>query len=531
MEYLDNFCAITEFIPNEFHLTRVSIFSFIQKNQWFDGTIIILTLDKSKITSDQLDQLDLIYSDIKILEVDANSILELKAKPKRFQPNLDPLLNYLYTFAFKIKSKGNIYFSNRIVFNKSADSFLNINKATFAIDSNRLPTGDGSDLNLSMFYVPGEYQSDALHMTIVNKLKSHKNVSRLNSDSIKESLFNHEVDIETISSINLVDSSNFSNGKYRDFLRYSKAICAINMSTIDLSDPRFKRIHLYWQSINKQYLKYKPSIKSSHISHDNLKISRNRTDTYSDAVGKKQKKNGPPSLRADNISLTTAYDADFCVMITTYNRKKCIESLTNSLKTLNPSCKVVVIDDCSDDEIDTSNIDTYIKLSENNGKENWWKTVNLLWDKALGYNCKYYMMLPDDSLPNPGMFEDAIRIWNSIDDPLKIAMHLANNNRERNWTNYCRTEYNNDVYKTQTTEFSFLCTGYFIRYIIPPINKNRWKKNNRLGSGVGERLNRYWVNHKKNIYGVKTSLISSNCLCPDSVMNVEERKINPWILK
>jgi GR25 family glycosyltransferase involved in LPS biosynthesis len=201
------------------------------------------------------------------------------------------------------------------------------------------------------------------------------------------------------------------------------------------------------------------------------------------------------------------------------------------LKEIDPNCRIVVVDDATDSKVETRYMDDYIRLDKNNGKEGWWKTINLLWSKALEKNHKYYIMIPDDALPKRNFFNEAERLWNSINDTNKIAMHLANNNRDRNWTNFKRQDFSSELYLTQTTEFSFICDGTFIQYIIPPVPKSEWSKNPLKSSGVGPRLNKYWIKSGKNIYGVKSSLIYQNYLCTESIMNPLERKLNPWIFK
>ena len=63
---------------------------------------------------------------------------------------------------------------------------------------------------------------------------------------------------------------------------------------------------------------------------------------------------------------------------------------------------------------------------------------------------------------------------------------------------------------------------------INPIPKDRWKKNPLLGSGVFAQISKYWVSKKKNIYGVKRSLIKKNNNCLESLMNPEARKQHGW---
>lgn len=218
-------------------------------------------------------------------------------------------------------------------------------------------------------------------------------------------------------------------------------------------------------------------------------------------------------------------------MITTYNRPKGIYKLTKALKKQNPYCTIVVVDDATKKPINKKYIDVYEKNKYNNGRQKWYKTVNILWYNALKTNCDLYIMLVDDALPNDNFFRDTLKAWRSIKDNNKIAMHLANNGRIRNWTGFDRVSYNKHVYLTQTTETSFIGTAEFISRVTPPIPKSRWVENPALGSGVFNLLNKYWIKRGKNIYGVKKSLIHANPECEESVMNYKERIKNPWILK
>lgn len=218
---------------------------------------------------------------------------------------------------------------------------------------------------------------------------------------------------------------------------------------------------------------------------------------------------------------------DVTVMITTYKRPDCLYALTKQLKTLRPDVRIIVIDDFSNESIDTEFIDVLLINEVNNGRRRYWETVNRLWDIAIKYPSKYYISLVDDLMPKKNFF-DCIGMFERISDSKKIAMHLANNGRVKNWTNFNRRDYNNEVYLTQTTEQSFICLPEFITYRIPKISPRRWEKNPLAGSGVGSSMNNYWVNQNRTIFGVKKSLIRRNNKCSESLMNPEERKINKW---
>jgi len=219
-----------------------------------------------------------------------------------------------------------------------------------------------------------------------------------------------------------------------------------------------------------------------------------------------------------------------CVMIPTYNRKTCVEQLCRTLKQMKHDVSVVLIDDASEQEPSLDHVDAYIRNNVNGGREGWYATINKLFRISLKMHADMYFMLVDDALPNEGFFEDAFRIWNSIDDDEKIALHLANNGRTKNWTNFVRRHHNRHVYLTQTTEFSFMCLPSFLKIRLNASSADRWIKRPNAGSGVGEQLNNFHVKRGRRIYGVKKSLIHANNKCQDSVMNYEERKLNTWKL-
>jgi len=219
-----------------------------------------------------------------------------------------------------------------------------------------------------------------------------------------------------------------------------------------------------------------------------------------------------------------------CVMITTYNRKQCVEQLCETLKQMKHDVQIVVIDDASEEAPSTENIDTYIRNNVNGGREGWFDTINKLFRMSLKTEADVYFMLVDDALPNEDFFDEAFRLWNSIEDDKKVALHLANNDRRKNWTNFVRQSYNDELYLTQTTEFSFMCVPTFLKITLKQPSADRWIKRPNAGSGVGEQLNVHHVKKGRRIYGVKKSLIHANNNCTESMMNYEERKLNKWKL-
>jgi len=218
---------------------------------------------------------------------------------------------------------------------------------------------------------------------------------------------------------------------------------------------------------------------------------------------------------------------EIVIGITHYKRSNCLYELTKKIKQLNENAYIVVIDDFSEQEIDTSYIDHIIYNTENLGKKGFWMTVNKLWFFCRRHNPKYYISLVDDLIPNDNFFE-CIDIFERIEHGQKIAMDLGNYGREYNWTNFKRQDYNSETFLTQGTEQAFISKSEFIEYTIPRIGSGRWRKNELLGSGVGAAMNKYWVRQGKTIFGVKKSMFKHNKKCEQSMMNPIERKLNPW---
>jgi len=218
----------------------------------------------------------------------------------------------------------------------------------------------------------------------------------------------------------------------------------------------------------------------------------------------------------------------FCVMITTYNRRQCLYELTKELKRQEPDCYIIVIDDASDEDPNNEYIDKILYNKENLAKYGYWKTINKLWSIARKISAEYYIQMVDDTIPLQRFFDKVELMWDSIDDDNKVALHLANNGREKNWTGYNRTSYNKDIYLTQTTETTLIGTSRFLQYTVPEISKDRWKNNPLLGSGVFASISNYWYGLGNNIYGVKRSLITNNNKCSESLMNPEARQKHGW---
>jgi len=188
---------------------------------------------------------------------------------------------------------------------------------------------------------------------------------------------------------------------------------------------------------------------------------------------------------------------DICFLITTYNRQESCQRLVDSLY---GHGIIVVAHDGNKYEIDGAlNINPNIHL----GKRGYWKLINMLFRNRGHF--KYYFMLPDDFLPTENMVDDAIEIWNSIEDPRKICLNLLTDRVGCScWTNFHPSE-QETTYHTQWVDMCFLCEERFFAELgtIPRIHSR-----NTGSSGVGAYISRHLHKKKFNMYQVKESLVT-----------------------
>lgn len=96
---------------------------------------------------------------------------------------------------------------------------------------------------------------------------------------------------------------------------------------------------------------------------------------------------------------------DLTILITTYNRKNLIKNMLDQLfrEKTKYSYKIILIDDCSKDPFyNTKNIQSlypdliYLRTLENNGRECFWVTINILMEKAKEIDSHFILQLSDD---------------------------------------------------------------------------------------------------------------------------------------
>lgn len=228
---------------------------------------------------------------------------------------------------------------------------------------------------------------------------------------------------------------------------------------------------------------------------------------------------------------------DYCIVITTYNRRQMLKTLLQDVfnNCKNKKVKVVVFDDASDFYLDVDKHDVQlIRYHKNNGKTNFWKVIEDTFKYVKNINARYYFYLQDDVRLVDNFFERSTEIYEKIDDHKKISLGTLMVESQRNtpkWTNFV-PENHGDYYKTQWCELFFVAERKFfeaLEYKMNPISTDRWKNRPNLGSGVGEQISHRLLGLGYNMYHVVNSLAEHGD--HESAMNTSDRKTVKLIAK
>src|SRR3972149_3655172 len=109
--------VVTECSDKVFHFTRVSLFSFIQHNSWFNGKVVILSSAEDPLSVNNFNIIRAIYSNSELIEVHDHEMDEVMTviKNKSVQP-LDSILSVLFFYCFKLDVSDIFYFANTVIF-------------------------------------------------------------------------------------------------------------------------------------------------------------------------------------------------------------------------------------------------------------------------------------------------------------------------------------------------------------------------------------------------------------------------------
>lgn len=221
---------------------------------------------------------------------------------------------------------------------------------------------------------------------------------------------------------------------------------------------------------------------------------------------------------------------DFCIIVTTYNRSEMLEKLLQEIHNQKKNLKILVIifDDGGTQEIKIKYpYQKKITLYPNNGKKKYYKIINASFNVIKNVSSEYFIYLPDDVSLTDNFFDEAKRIYESINSPNKICLSILTDGRinRTNWTDFKSIDFG-EYYKTQWNDLCFIAKKNFFErldYKILPITPKRWEKNPNLSSGVGQQISMRLVSFNLEMFHTKKSLVLHGD--HESKMNYHERKI------
>ena len=254
---IDDICLISECNNNIFHNTRSMLTTFISNNGWFYGKIVILTTESDPLSNHNVNLLRLIYNDIRIISISNSDINSLVLKVNK-RKEYEKVIDYIKIFAFKIKSKGNLYIANNVSVIGDISNILNDDSVSIATSSESFPNA-GTKLSSNLMYVPessiGDDIFDRLYQALISDTLNGTDTS------ITEFISNN-LAINRLNSNILVDASIFPNAKYTNLVRYAKSVSAVYVPYSILSNDRYTRVRLFVNSLigKSQQIESNPSV-------------------------------------------------------------------------------------------------------------------------------------------------------------------------------------------------------------------------------------------------------------------------------
>lgn len=226
------------------------------------------------------------------------------------------------------------------------------------------------------------------------------------------------------------------------------------------------------------------------------------------------------------------------IAITTHNRPvmllRLLRQIHKEARKSGIDVRVHVFDDASQPEthVPEGLADSLTRYEINHGKKLWWRIINDAFAAMAADEPDYIVMLPDDVELVPTFFDQAIAVWEAIENGRKICLNLSLDQREGKacWTDFKpqRQQHNGvDVYLTQWVDMCFIATMRFLEVLnreVAPISLDRWQLHPNLSSGVGQQISQR-LYHKWRMYMVTKTLVTHGN--HPSVMHPEIRKRMP----
>ena len=223
-----------------------------------------------------------------------------------------------------------------------------------------------------------------------------------------------------------------------------------------------------------------------------------------------------------------------CVVVMTCERPNLLVRLLRDLRRQEESIKlrVRVYDDASLSDygpvrsVLKEDGHVYVRAGTSHGLRDHWRWFSLALSQLRSEDAEYFLFIQDDMRPCTDFLRKLLQVWDSIEDPRKIALNpLVDAGRVAVscWTGISPRRVG-DVELTGWVDGVFLCTRRLLEqleFCIEPVPVSRWRCKPELSSGVGADISRRLCNQGFNIYRTLQSLVAH--VSHDSLMHPGRR--------
>lgn len=267
------------------------------------------------------------------------------------------------------------------------------------------------------------------------------------------------------------------------------------------------------------------------ISMNHLELVEKKVQNFTHRITKTpkeaviKKKENIESVKINNAIQNNNEQQNIFISICTFNRPKTLKKLLTEIfkQTTKHNFLISIFDDNSEEDYDfinefKGNKLVYYKSKVNNGKHRYWENINHQLNLFKKLKFEYFLQIDDDFLICDNFLNLCVENINkhTKEDKKTMAMRIHKDFRAnkqiwgtKNWVD------GGTLYK----RLFFENIGFYIK----PINKNRWKINNHLSSGVWEQLSRKMQKFGWSSKNTDKSLVY-HIGYKDSKMNPEARK-------
>ena len=159
-----NINIATEISDTSFHFTRTSVFSFIETNKWFNGTIYLISHQSLPVSNRNIEIIRSIYPKVEVLDVTGDPVFAKYLNVSSRQNTSAELYLDLRFALFNLKLLNILFFSSSSIFFSAVTDILSANTFTASRDLNLFYLA--RPLTISKFLASGELKKYILDQAV-----------------------------------------------------------------------------------------------------------------------------------------------------------------------------------------------------------------------------------------------------------------------------------------------------------------------------------------------------------------------------